>query len=59
MARLITPPGVLGTLSIGIMIALFSEGALMLAQLPWYALVALLGLALLGALNRVSVPSQQ
>jgi len=40
------PPGVLGTLSIGIMIALFAEGALMLAQLPWYALVALLAVPL-------------
>ncbi len=34
--------GVLGTLSIGVMIALFAEGALMLAQMPWYALAALL-----------------
>jgi hypothetical protein len=31
-----------GTLTIGVMIALFAEGALMLAKLPWYALVALL-----------------
>lgn len=36
------PPGVLGTLSIGVMIALFAEGALMLAKLPWYALALLL-----------------
>lgn len=36
------PPGFLGTLTIGVMIALFAEGALMLAKLPWYALVALL-----------------
>jgi hypothetical protein len=35
-------PGMLGTLSIGVMIALFAEGALMLAKLPWYALAALL-----------------
>jgi hypothetical protein len=37
-----TPPGVLGTLTVGVMIALFAEGALMLAQMPWYALAALL-----------------
>jgi len=36
------PPGMLGTATIGVMIALFAEGTLMLAQLPWYALVALL-----------------
>jgi hypothetical protein len=36
------PPGFLGTLTIGVMIALFAEGALMLAKLPWYALAALL-----------------
>lgn len=35
-------PGLLGTLSIGVMIALFAEGSLMLAKLPWYALVTLL-----------------
>jgi len=35
-------PGLLGTLTIGVMIALFSEGSLMLAKLPWYALVSLL-----------------
>jgi len=35
-------PGLLGTLTIGVMIALFAEGALMLAKLPWYALAALL-----------------
>ena len=35
-------PGILGTLSIGVLIALFAEGALMLAQMPWYALAALL-----------------
>jgi hypothetical protein len=35
-------PGWLGTLTIGVMIALFAEGALMLAKLPWYALVLLL-----------------
>lgn len=36
------PPGALGALAIGVMIALFAEGTLMLAELPWYALVALL-----------------
>ena len=36
------PPGFLGTLSIGLMIALVAEGTLMLAKLPWYALAALL-----------------
>lgn len=35
-------PGMLGTLSIGVMIALFAEGALLLAQLPWHSLAALL-----------------
>lgn len=35
-------PGLLGTLTTGVMIALFAEGALMLAQLPWYAAAALL-----------------
>ncbi len=35
-------PGLLGTLSIGVMIALFAEGTFMLAQMPWYALAALL-----------------
>jgi hypothetical protein len=35
-------PGLLGTLTIGLMIALFAEGTLMLAKLPWYALVTLL-----------------
>jgi hypothetical protein len=35
-------PGLIGTLAIGATIALFAEGALMLAQLPWYALAALL-----------------
>lgn len=35
-------PGLLGTLTIGVMIALFAEGALMLAQMPWYALATLL-----------------
>jgi hypothetical protein len=35
-------PGLLGTLTIGVMIALFAEGSLMLAQMPWFALVALL-----------------
>ena len=39
-------PGILGTLTIGVMIALFAEGALMLAKLPWYALVALLAVPL-------------
>jgi hypothetical protein len=34
--------GVLGTLTVGVLIALFAEGALMLARLPWYALAALL-----------------
>ncbi|MFO1414605.1 MAG: hypothetical protein U1F10_12015 [Burkholderiales bacterium] len=36
------PSGTLGALAIGVMIALFGEGTLMLAQMPWYALVALL-----------------
>jgi hypothetical protein len=40
------PPGWLGTLSIGLSIALFAEGSLMLAQLPWYALVLLLAVPL-------------
>lgn len=35
-------PGVFGTLMVGVMAALFAEGALMLAQLPWYSLVLLL-----------------
>lgn len=35
-------PGLLGALTLGMMIALFAEGALMLAQLPWYAAAALL-----------------
>ncbi len=35
-------PGVLGTVSIGLPIALFSTGTQMLAQMPWYALAALL-----------------
>jgi len=35
-------PGALGTLAIGVMVALFAEGSLMLAQMPWYALAALL-----------------
>lgn len=35
-------PGILGTLMVGVMVALFAEGALMLAQLPWYSLVLLL-----------------
>jgi len=35
-------PGLLGTLMVGVMAALFAEGALMLAQLPWYSLVLLL-----------------
>jgi hypothetical protein len=35
-------PGLLGTLSIGVMIALFAEGALMLAEMPWYGLATLL-----------------
>lgn len=35
-------PGMLGTLTVGLLIALFAEGALMLAQMPWYALAALL-----------------
>jgi hypothetical protein len=34
--------GLLGTLSIGVMVALFAEGALMLAQMPWYAVALLL-----------------
>ncbi|MBK9114739.1 MAG: hypothetical protein IPM22_03620 [Betaproteobacteria bacterium] len=33
-------PGLLGTLTIGLLIALFAEGALMLAQMPWFALAA-------------------
>ena len=36
------PPGAFGALAIGVMIALFAEGTLMLAELPWYALLALL-----------------
>lgn len=39
-------PGLLGTLSIGATIALVAEGTLMLAKLPWYALVALLAVPL-------------
>lgn len=35
-------PGLLGTLTVGLLIALFAEGALMLAQMPWYALAAAL-----------------
>lgn len=35
-------PGILGTLTVGVTVALFAEGALMLAQLPWYALVLLI-----------------
>jgi len=34
-------PGILGTLMVGVTVALFAEGALMLASLPWYALVLL------------------
>jgi hypothetical protein len=34
--------GFLGTLTIGTMIALFAEGASLLAQMPWYSAVALL-----------------
>jgi hypothetical protein len=34
--------GFLGTLTVGTMIALFAEGASLLAQMPWYAAVALL-----------------
>lgn len=33
-------PGLLGTLTVGLLIALFAEGSLMLAQMPWYALAA-------------------
>jgi hypothetical protein len=40
------PAGILGTLTVGVMIALFAEGALMQAQMPWYALVALLAVPL-------------
>ena len=38
------PPtaGFLGTLTVGMMIALFAEGASLLAQMPWYASLALL-----------------
>jgi hypothetical protein len=38
------PPeaGLLGTLSVGAMIALFAEGASLLAQMPWYVSVTLL-----------------
>ena len=35
-------PGALGALTIGLATALFAAGTLMLAQLPWYALPALL-----------------
>jgi len=35
-------PGFLGMLTVGVTVALFAEGALMLAQLPWYSLVLLL-----------------
>jgi hypothetical protein len=35
-------PGALGGFTIGVACALFASGALMLAQLPWYALPALL-----------------
>lgn len=35
-------PGFLGTLTLAIAIALFAEGAAMLAQMPWYAVLALL-----------------
>lgn len=35
-------PGITGTLMVGVMAALFAEGALMLAALPWYSLVLLL-----------------
>jgi hypothetical protein len=34
--------GLLGTLSIGVMVALFAEGALMLAEMPWFAVALLL-----------------
>ena len=34
--------GFLGTLTVGIMIALFAEGASLLAQMPWYATLSLL-----------------
>jgi hypothetical protein len=34
--------GFLGTLTVGTMIALFAEGASLLAQMPWYVAVALL-----------------
>lgn len=34
--------GFLGTLTVGVMIALFAEGASMLAQMPWYATASLL-----------------
>jgi hypothetical protein len=34
-------PGALGGFTIGVACALFAAGALMLAQLPWYALPAL------------------
>ena len=35
-------PGALGGLTIGVACALFAAGGVMLAQLPWYALPALL-----------------
>ncbi len=35
-------PGFIGTLTIGLLTALFAAGSLMLAELPWYALPALL-----------------
>ncbi|MFO1303687.1 MAG: hypothetical protein U1F54_08135 [Burkholderiales bacterium] len=35
-------PGILGTLMVGVLIALFAEGASLLAQMPWYASAALL-----------------
>lgn len=39
-------PGALGAFTIGVACALFAAGALMLAQLPWYALPALLAVPL-------------
>ena len=35
-------PGIMGTLMVGVLIALFAEGASLLAQMPWYASAALL-----------------
>ena len=44
-------PGYLGMLSVGLAAALFTGGTFMLAQLPWYAMPALLLVPLAASLN--------